>query len=269
MKEEEPKPVDVWWGTFTVAHHSTARWQIGPLSLWVERLTNEWRVARSSGDDPSESRVELDLPAASEDLLTFKSVSRYALSDHSERLELSPALADRPVVSFPERPLYVPASDKVTLYVGNPLWLQLRANSKLLDDFPIHPQSDTWFGPSPQHGELCFASRSFCRLELGDLPRRPHRSTTAVLVENLTSQALLIEQMRLPVPMLSLFHASDADSLWTEDVSLKLTDTTEMAPLTIQKGPPASLTNARRVSEPRHAAESNLMFRAFSSFLSG
>ena len=257
-----------WWGPVVVPHGHAGRWQIGPLTLWVERLQGEWRIARSSSDDAGSARVEHEIGPAKDDLLSHESLSRFGLSGQNESIALVPALADRPVVSTPRRPFYIPAGEEVTIYVGTPLWIRLFVGETQLDEFAIHQPPDTWFGPSPQMGEVCYASRSFCRLQLEAVLTTPHRATTSVLIQNHASTSLYLDQVKLPVPYLSLYSDPDTADLWTNDVVLQRVEDQELAPLQVRDGAPASLLRAREVCAPRRQASGNVMIRAFETLFS-
>ncbi len=224
---------------------------------------------RSTGELHS-TAVHREVPSVYEPDQAEGAVSRFGVSGASERIELVPALADRHVVSTPKLPFYIPANESVTIFVGHPLWLQLLAGDDrlLLSDFAIQQPHDTWFGPDTQTGKLCYASRSFCQLSLGEVDDRPLRATTAVLIKNRASSELYLERIKLPVPYLSLFADPASGGLWTEDVVLERLDDEDLAPLQVRSGPPALLPRARKTAEPRNASQANVMVRAFGSLFS-
>ena len=116
-------------------------------------------------------------------------------------IALTPALADRPVVARPEKPFCLPAGAEAVVYVSSPLWVVLSTAQDLkLAEIPIVRPSDTWLGPSTREGELCYASRTFLRLSLDNLPRRPHRATSMVRILNHADTALPLRALKLPAP---------------------------------------------------------------------
>ena len=235
------------------------------MLLWVQRLVSEWRIAREVNDEPGANAVEQECSSECEDLLGHASLSRYGVGAGNEELLIMPALADRSVVSTPDRPFVIPAGEEVTLYISSPLWLQLSAGSgrALLEDKPILQPPDTWFGPNTQVGEVCYASRSFGRLELEALHRRPHRAITSVLVQNHATDALYLERLKLPVPYLSLFSDPSTSDLWTNDVVLERVEGEGLDPLQISSGPPEAVPKAVKVASPRKHNSGNIMVRAF------
>ena len=74
----------------------------------------------------------------------------------------------------------------------------------------IFRPTDTWFGPDTQSGSLCYASRSFHRVRLAQVPTLPHRATIEVVVHNLSDSMLSLERMLISVQHLSLYLTEEA-----------------------------------------------------------
>jgi hypothetical protein len=258
-----------WWGRRRVPAGTAGLWRIGPLSLWVQRLDGEWRVAHETGDDPLDMSLEEDLPADVGDLLQKEGVGRFVTAGKSEEVVLSPALADRSVVTSSEQPLSVPPGEEVTVYVSSPLWVRIEAGkpAKLLCEIPVFRPSDTWFGPDTTEGELCYASRTFHRVRLGDIPVRPHRATTAIKIRNRAKSMLALERMQVPVTHLALYRAGDG-RLWTQDVLFERAGEDDFVALRLGgRGKPAAAGSGevRQIAGPRVQASGNIVVRAFTS----
>ena len=182
---------------------------------------------------------------------------------------MRPALADRPVVSKPEKPLYISSGESVVVYLSFPLWLRLEAGepARLLKELPTLRLSDTWFGPSTREGGLCYASRNFGRLALDEPMRRPHRVLTAVQICNRASDPLCVERINVPLPHLSLYQ-DDAGVLWTEALTMEGHDVA--SPLTVDIGrlPPPEANDPELVALPRLGPRRGTLARAFSSLWS-
>lgn len=258
-----------WWGTFEIPAGQSGRWQIGALSLLLEHRHKEWRVSYLRGNGEPEERALREVPTAVEGPLPDATVARFSFRHPSPRISVQAALADRSVVTRPESPFFLPAGEEMTLYISSPAWLRVTVGESAVEmlDIPIYRPSDTWFGPSTLKGELCYASRTHCRTTLEDVPFRPHRAITPVLLRNHCAEALLLERLSLPVPYLSLFSARDG-RLWTEAVTLDREEGEEMAAMKWAKGPPPEARHAARIAEPRRSSESSLFVRAFSALFS-
>lgn len=258
-----------WWGSLQVAMGTTARLRIGPATILLGRLESEWHFATENTGDPDDVALEIEAPADDPDLLARANVRRFGVSGQAQSLTLSARLADRPVVAASQRPVELPAGETVTLYVGSPVWIHVEAADprRELFEMPLSRPADTWFGPSTRVGELCYTSRTHYRLRLEELPYKPHRAITCVLVENQASSPLLLESLKLPVPHLALYGTADG-RLWTQDVSLARDDEHELSPLRVRQGAPQHAESAVRLAEPRQPIPDNIMVRAFSSLFS-
>ena len=255
-----------WWGRYVLEAGQTAQWTINALNLAVQRLPNEWQLAYDQDDlvDPETTGWSHSLDWVDLGELNWTNTERHVLLQTGDTLWLRPILADRPVVTRPVTPLFVPAGEDTTIFVSTPLWLSLEVGEppKSLKEVPIRRLSDTWFGPSTMEGELCYAGRTFARVSLENIPRRVHRAITQVTVHNRAASQLLIERLSLPVPYLSLFETSDG-SLWTQAVTLVRTRDTGEANLHVEPEPPDEAKQASLISEPRQQPGHQTVIRAF------
>jgi len=255
-----------WWGTYPLSLGTSGRWRIGPLTVWAQRLVGEWRLARQTGTDPLDGRLEIEVPAAVADFLALDDVHRFGVAGAADILTLEAALADRPVVARPEKPFHVPPGESITTYVGSPLWLRIGVGTPPLTlwEWPTFRPSDTWLGPTTLEGELCYASRTVWRVQLDDIPRLPHRAVTAVRIENRARSTLSIERLKLPAPNLALY-TSDDGTLWTQDVVYERTKGNDFAALRLRDRPPQALRDAKLLTPPRQPRAEHGVVRAFHS----
>jgi hypothetical protein len=198
----------------------------------------------------------------------MENVDRYVIAGKSEEIVLSPALADRPVVTSSEKLLSVPPGEEAVVYVSSPLWVRIEAGKpgKLLCEVPVFRPSDTWFGPDTTEGELCYASRTFHRVRLEDVPVRPHRATTAVKIKNRAGSMLALERMQVPVAHLALFRAGDGH-LWTQDVMFDRAGDDDFVALRLggRSKPGAAAGEIKQIAGPRIPPSGNIVMRAFTS----
>jgi hypothetical protein len=255
-----------WWGSFSVAERSVTRWQIGSLTLGAQRLAGEWRIGYQSTDDALADTVKCSSGLDATGLEQMTNIERFAISEESDEIRLEPRTADRPIVFRPDLPFHVLPGEQATLYVGSPLWVAVSSapSSKALLEIPSHRPSDTWFGPPTEEGELCYASRTFCRLALSEVTRRAHRAATVVVIRNPSNETLPILRLKLPMERLGLFVSGDG-RLWTHDVILERGEGTEFAQLEIGKGAPRSALDAKILVHPRVSPGGNRMVRSLFS----
>jgi hypothetical protein len=257
-----PTESSQWWTSLEVPDGYRLSCELGPLCLDVYRGGDEWRLNWRYDDDMDLSpRREMALVAGMPDEIK----ERYVHGGGSGRIALRPTLMDRPVVIRPREPVFLPSGQETTLYLSTPLCLRIEVGepASLLREIPMVRLSDTWFGPSTREGDMCYSARTHARHSLFDVPRRPHRAITPLLIQNHATSVLPLEKLSLPVPTLSVY-GSDDGNLWTEGVSLVRASDTDLAALRIDNEPPRYARNATLISEPRQPAERGRLVRAFS-----
>lgn len=255
---------EAWWGRRALPSGQHGRWSIGPLDLWLLHGTQEWQLVTERPRDPADATLAIDVPCADAFPVDAKELLRFAGSPAETEPELRVALADRPMVSRPQDPFYVPAQGQVTLYLSSPAWVQLYLGKAQVQEFPVYTPSDTWFGTSTVSGELCYATRTQARLDLADVPERPHRVVTPLTIVNKAPDALFLERINLPVPRLPVY-ADDHNRLWTPAVRMEREEDRDMAEMKIDSTPPSVASGAQRIAEPREVGGRHLMVRAFSA----
>ncbi len=254
-----------WWGDFEFKSYARRGWRLGPLTLWVTRLTDEWQVGHRWAGDPLSEEVELlEDPELPDDV----ELRRYLFSTGGRTLRVIPRVPDRPFVTRPEMPVIIPAGEQATLYMACPLWIELCAGDplKLLGAVPVWRASTTWFGEDTLEGTLCYATRTRARLDPTGLRRGP-RVTTAVSVSNEHREPLRLERLALPLPEMSVFRGDDG-RLWTQAATIAY-DPAVKAPAKIGSRPPREAGETVQVSGPREDTRANVLARALSAALKG
>ena len=263
----------IWWGSYTFDLEQAGYWRVGPRSLWIYRTRHSWRLLQSNEADPLDDSMEISLsvpymetPFETEPGILQSTTSRFCFHKTDSVLHISPLLADRAVVVRPEKPLYILKGETMTLYVSMPLWMCIEVGSpaRLLQEVPTYRPSDTWFGPSTQEGELCYALRTAGRMNFQDLPLRASRAITPVIVRNEAGHTLPLERIRIPVQYLSLYQASNS-FLWTEPVTFIRKEGDDLAEFNLGEEAPPEAKSASLIVGPRESTTKNIIVRAFSS----
>ncbi len=255
-----------WWGDFKVPVGGSLEWQIGAFSLQVLRREKEWLILHRqlSDSDLGEEvwKIETDISLDFEE----DDLKRHIFSGTTERLKILPKLADRPVVVNAAKPLHIQPGQQIDIFVSTPLWysVQVDPSDTELQELPIVRPSDTWFGPSTMRGELCYSSTTQGRLYLEDLPPRPHRAISPIKIKNYAAKVLVLNQLSLPVPFLSLFDTAK-HGLWTEAITLLNEDETDLAKVTFADSPPTPFKSAKKISKAREKKEKNMILHTFST----
>lgn len=256
-----------WWGNEKLKTGNSSQWNIGPLSFAIEHLMEEWKISYERQEDDPNTLEHWSFFSGAFSPIGYADTARYILRKRATSIEVKPMLADRTVVMRPAAPINLIAGEEVMLFVSSPLWVQICVDGDkptLLQEIAIHRPSDTWFGPSTRQGELCYASKTSGRLQLDQIPQRPHRAITPLVVRNLASNTLLLERVALPAPLLSLF-ATDDGQVWTQTATLVRETDGDMASLQIGRGAPKESNGAKLISGPRKESEKGVFIRAFSA----
>lgn len=255
-----------WWDPVLVDSGETAVLSLGPLFVRIHHGSDEWLVTwEHEGGDTEPVRASMLL---SHDHFQAGDYARYVTRGArgaGSAVTIRPLLADRPVVIRPRQPVFVLPGEDTTLYLSSPIWVRIEVGDppRRLREIPVLRLSDTWFGTSTREGELCYSARTHGRKSLEEVIWRPHRAVTPVHIQNHARDALPIEKLSLPVPLLSIY-GDRYGRLWTEGVGLTHTSESDMATLVITPGAPADAGSAKLLTTPREAAERGRLVRAFS-----
>jgi len=216
-------PASPWWGAYEVHDGHTIAWVFGPKSIIAGRQKNEWRIWESPFENVREPAGNVTVKLVRKKLLpnTTEGLRRYAFSDSTSEISITPCNADRPVVARPEVAVTIPPGEIVSLFISCPIWIQLDVHQPTvkLCDMPVYCPSDIWFGANTREGKLCYSSRTSARLHLENLPQRAQRAITPLRLKNASDKPFVLEKVNIPAPYLSLFANNQGD-LWTEEVQI-------------------------------------------------
>lgn len=255
-----------WWTPREVGEGQSVHLDLGPLSMVLGHGDDEWMLQIDSSEETAieGDNARLDIGKG----LPGQADERFVHAGDSNRIKLSPLLADRSVVIRPQQPVYLLGGQSITLYLSTPIWLKAEVSDPpvLLKEFPVLRLSDTWFGSSTREGELCYAGRTQARHNLAELPRRPHRAITPMTIRNETVEPVPLEKISLPVPLLSLYGADDG-SLWTQRVTLTLEGGAKQARVKIDSNLPEVQRTLERLADPREEGGRSGVTRALNLLL--
>lgn len=252
-----------WWESVALGIDQTWHCAIGPLSLYLQRQGQQWLLAwEQQSEEEHNTRLICQETATIPDGLT---PTRYIFRHSPAHFYLRPRLLDRPVVVKTLQPVKVPPGECVTFYISSPVNVEIQ-----LDDSPAPLMeiatkilSDTWFGPSTQIGTLCYASKTHTRNSRQEVTPRPHRAVTPVTVRNQSEELLSIDKLSIPVPHLALYGRDDG-TLWTSPVSLKQTQSDQLAVLEVGNSP----SGANVLAAARTPLQKSGLVWAFTSMFS-
>ncbi len=232
-------PFGMWWTPRELGSPALCA-RLGELVLWFRAEPGELILHTQRNREASEVSFDHETPPADAD------PQRFVLSGTPTSIELLPRLVDRSVVARPRVPMFLPPREKVTLFVTSPLQVLVKVEKTELVEIPIADPPETWFGPSPVDGELCFASRTRGTRSLDDLDAPTTRVVTQVQLENAGTTTLEVKSIRLPMLRLSLAWDEEHAQLVTETVRLTRDDD-DQAELHIEPLP----RSTERLAPPR------------------
>ena len=255
-----------WWGTYSIPEGEARYWRIGGLDLFVARRSDGWLVQylEHRRDEAEEPPLEI---ARLIDWLPENSTSdvvQYKTGRSNDLLELTPLLADRPVVSRPRTPFNIAPDTAVTVYVGTPLWVALRAGAArtVLCELPLMRPPQTWFGTSNWEGALCYAGLTRCRTDADEVPLRPWRAVSPLLLTNHGKDGWLLDRVALPVPQLPLYASPDG-RLWTSSLATTRDAHGDVGDIGIGKSEPAAAGPWMQQGEPRKTGSTSILGRFY------
>jgi hypothetical protein len=179
-----------------------------------------------------------------------------------------PRLADRPLVAKPHQAFVLPGFGEVTIYISSPVWLSLwlEGDKQSLFEAASFALSDTWFGPRPHIGFLCYASRFSGRTQLETLPRRVSRIITPLTISNRSDDPLNIEKVAIPTEILPVY-GRELD-LWTPGVRVLKHRDVKLTSVEVDKKLPPTLTDMQLMAEARVKDTDNLISKTFARIFS-
>ncbi|GGW69831.1 DUF432 domain-containing protein [Alishewanella tabrizica] len=276
-----------WWHPQSLALDECWHYTIGPIALYFKRGQQEWQFSVA----PSESAV-LATPQANQSVVAALETQRVLTTSHvvskpiaclpelltSQRyvfrhsptaFRLTPKLLERPVVVKTRQPVSIPAGEQCVFYISSPVCIQVSLEQPVtpLFEMPIQRLSDTWFGSSTQHGQLCYADKTQARQSLTDIPARPHRAVTAVTIENRSDKMLTIDKISIPLPFLALYGRDDG-TLWTDPITLLHEAHGSLTRFKIDKTLPPGVSTVDMLTPPREMPDKHSLVRAFTGIFS-
>lgn len=255
-----------WWNPHEVEIGQTALWRVGPLTLYALRRHDEWLIGYTRDDTlPDDISSSFALTGAS--IPPEADIERFVFSQTHPKIQLSPLLASRPVVTRPVSTLSIPPKEKITFYAGSPVWLKVEVGEPgiQLKTLAVYRPSDSWFGPDTIDGELCYAARTAARLHIEEMPFRPWRAVTPLTVTNLGGKTLTLDRIKVPVHNLPLF-ASEEGLLWTPTVRIERKKEEASVALTLDEEAPPEVNATVPVASPRKTpSHAGGVMKAFTS----
>jgi hypothetical protein len=241
-RNKNSKPIDFqeateddyapWWGSFSVAEEQSRYAKIGNVVLCIDHFNEQWNIASYRDEKKQQS----------------KTIAAHIMQGE---IVLKPALPNRALLFKLERPLFLPAKSNMNLYTSTPVFIRVEIGTPPipLEEIPSEILCETWFGDTTLDGEICFAASTFASPRLEELARDVTHVITPIAVVNHSNENVLLKQVQIPCPTLSVFNDSQ-NRLWTEQLNLNFEHDGEEDTLIIN-GPPNGSKDFSKLSFPR------------------
>lgn len=248
--------MDIWRPT-RIGVNEVVRRTIGPLALWLRRITGEWHLAtqRIPEDDAGPAKAIAEPPEGE--------WLRWAAGDETSMFRLYPLMPDLPVVIRPESAFAVPPTRQAMLFVSIPIWVRITAGAEtrfVLREEATVALPRTWFGEYDA-GELCYMLRTRARRTLAAADVRPHRAICPVRVANGWTAPLEFDRLCIHAAHLAVYTAQD--QLWTNEVRVTFRGPDAPSQVDYAEGAPTAETITGILGEPRTPATRSLLQRSF------
>ena len=246
------------WHTLLEPNSSVCGLKLDGLSLYWKQKEGDWIVGASreaeSDTVPGFHLLESDAPEGT-------SWRRLASVEDVPTLKVLPAFPNRAVVVRPEFPYTLIPGERVNIFVGVPVSIVLQSPKGLtLMEEPVHPLSNTWFGP-PTDGELCYAMRTLARREGENLDFGPARVLCPVRIRNQSKEIMSFERLCLRVKYLSIYQNSN-QRLWSNECSVMVRGEESWSRLAFASKAPAMLNNPTLLVPGKEDARGTFLNRA-------
>ena len=182
---------------------------------------------------------------------------RFLLSGSSNTIQITPQLANRPVVARPMMPTELLPKQQTTLFISTVLWARVSAGEVPLAELPTVRLSDTWFGANTRHGELCYASQTRALLNSDNVQYSPFRAITPITIDNQGIDNVRLDRINVPVPHLTLY--CDGQRFWTSALRVLRETHLAIANLHIDNKPPSQSV---LIAPPRRPIRGGVFERA-------
>jgi hypothetical protein len=258
-----------WWGEFPLQVDGPQCREIGPLRLWHRAHLNDFWLSFENEEGLAKSAADTAVPDGAveerpgDEPPEDTEWLRWVMKETHQRMRLTPAFPDLPVVVKPEATLVLAPRVEVCVYVRCPLWVKLEllgAKDRTIKEIPTARLSNTWFGDYFD-GMLCYWISSGAQRELAPDPARAHLAICPIHITNRSDENLSVEKICLRVEQLSLYAAQD--QLWADEMRVAYRGSKNVSQLEAAGKPPKGLEHAECLAKPRNPTNKRFFAKTF------
>jgi hypothetical protein len=235
--------------------------KVGAAAIRIKYLLNDWYVSTEAADEGSADLALKPLRGRRGQEPT--GWSRWTSGEESLKVQLVPALPDRPVVVRPEASIKIPAKQRASFFVSIPLWVRITAgedHNMTLCEVPTTVLSKTWFGDTTS-GEPGYSLKTRAMRDISRVEPRASTATCPVLINNASTLDLDFQRLCLHVENLALFRSERR--LWTNQVNVLYRGEAQASQIDLSGNPPDLEGFLEKIAQPRVRPDRNLLKKSF------
>ncbi|MEX0685378.1 MAG: DUF432 domain-containing protein [Balneolales bacterium] len=242
------------WVTLEVKDSQTKNHTIGPVTIWLKKVSNEIWVAyhhTETGDDKSVNQVEV---------LNW---SRWALPDDETQFSFKPIFPNRSVVVKPEYPFSIVKGAKVRVYTRIPVFIRVGLADKpsfVITEIPSVPLLGTWFGTFTE-GEMCYWVSTTARRAIDPDIMREWMAVCPIELTNKHQEPLDFDKFCLRVEHLNIYKTDN--SLWADETLIIHQGREKYSDIEMKNKLPPEAKGGILLMKPRTPIKKNLAVRSF------
>jgi hypothetical protein len=266
MTRQEAEGLKVFRDTLEMNEGEVFHLRYGPLDLYIEKIHNEIRLRWMTSNDWMDASFHYQYPFQGMFPERLLSEKRFAYKGKKPRLLVVPCLGEKPFVAKPDNTFMVLPGEQAQIYMSTPMNIRIidMGNKQIIDEIPVIHRTQTWFGETPTYGQLCFFTNIKAALHEENLPFRPHRAMTYVIIENRSKVPIPIERLKIPVNYLTLYQ-DDRGLFVTSSLKVKCDEKGKMKDVKI--APPGKKHGKLfKILSPRDAI-SNVLFKTVTELM--
>lgn len=244
------------WADLEVKDNETKSHTIGPVTVWLKKVTNEIWVAC----DYSEGKPKKERPKNQVNVLNW---SRWALPENETKFSLRPSFPDRPVVVKPEYPFKIITNAKIRVYTRIPVFVKVVLTGRpdfVVTEIPTVVLSNTWFGLHTE-GELCYWVNTSARRVIDPGIMQPWMAVCPIEITNKEDEPLDFDKLCLRVEHLSLFQKDH--ELWSDETLIIHQGREKYSDIEMKGKLPLEAKGGKIIAKPRTPIKRTFAVRSF------
>lgn len=246
------------WGTVTLEEDEIHFLHLGDLYVWLKIRNSEIWIAYCYQGEVSEPIVETAPPAAI-------SWARWAHGAGQHTLQISPAMADLPLIVHSDYSLKISPRTRIQVFSRVPVWVAISVpnSNYTLIELPASKLSKTWFG-SPIEGELCYHTNTKARRNLANIEPEPYLVCCPITISNQSSGVLDFERFCFRVERLGIYAYNGA--LWSDETEITYRGEEQNSDVIMTGKLPEGIEKQMQLAKPRNLIRTSLATRTFRRF---